>query len=69
VSHKYLYVETLCKPCVNSPLVEGKVVKLNMKKEIADYIKKLATRDKPLTDSQTRLIAYWELVAFSEERK
>jgi hypothetical protein len=37
-----------------------------MKKEIVEYIEKLITRGKPLTDSQARTIAYWELVAFTE---
>jgi hypothetical protein len=35
-----------------------------MKREIANYIEKLLTIGKPLTDSQARIIAYWELVDF-----
>lgn len=35
-----------------------------MKKEIAGYIEKLLEGEGPLTDSQARTIAYWELVDF-----
>jgi hypothetical protein len=40
-----------------------------MKKEITEYIEKLMTKEKPLTASQVRTVAYWELVAFTDERK
>jgi hypothetical protein len=35
-----------------------------MKKEIADYIKRLLVKEEPLTDTQAQAIAYWELVDF-----
>lgn len=35
-----------------------------MKREIANHIEKFLTSGQPLTDSQARVIAYWELVDF-----
>jgi hypothetical protein len=35
-----------------------------MKREIEKHIKKFLMTGKPLTDSQARTIAYWELVDF-----
>jgi hypothetical protein len=40
-----------------------------MKRKIVKYIEKLVAKEKPLTDSQAKLIAYWELVAFTDKRK
>jgi hypothetical protein len=38
-----------------------------MKREIADYIEKLLVSEESLTDSQARIIAYWELVDFQRD--
>lgn len=42
---------------------------LNMKKEIVKYIRKLTTEERLLTDAEVRAVAYWELVAFTDEGK
>jgi hypothetical protein len=59
--------ETACHSLRGGVLCSGDTI--IMKKEITEYIERLMTKERPLTVPQVRTVAYWELVAFTDERK